>query len=143
MAAKMYGLFLKSMANKELNLNTDSIKAMLCTSAYAPNQDTDQYKLAVTSEVVGAGYTAGGVAVTGVSVTYTAATNVLALFVTVPAWAASTITARYLVLYDATPATDATRPLIMYDDFVSDQVSSAGSFTYTANAGGIATITAA
>jgi hypothetical protein len=143
MAAKMYGLFLKSLANKEIDLDTDTLKAMLCTSAYTPDQDTHQYKSSVTNEVTGAGYTATGQALTGVGVTYTAGTNVLMLDATDPAWAASTITARYIVFYDSSPATDATRPLIAYDDFVTDQISSNGTFTYQVNAAGIVTITAA
>lgn len=213
MAAKMYGLFLKSLANKEIDLDTDTLKAMLCTSAYTPDQDTHQYKSSITNEVstvattlaasaasgattvsltasipVGTriaidtggtpeyrditaisgagpysatvaalsaahssgatvqaspGYTAGGQALTGVTVTYTAGTNTLALDANDPAWAASAITARAIVFYDSSPATDATRPLIAYDDFGSDQISSNGTFTYQINAAGIATITAA
>jgi hypothetical protein len=44
-------------------------------------------------------------------------------------WAASTITARYAVVYDATPSTDATRPLIGLLDFGSDVSSTASTFT--------------
>lgn len=43
-------------------------------------------------------------------------------------WAASTITARYAVIYDATPSTDATRPLIAVLDFGSDVSSSNATF---------------
>lgn len=141
MAAKMYGLFLKSLANKEIDLDTDTLKAMLCTSAYTPDQDTHQYKSSITNEVTGTGYTAGGQALTSVTVAYNAGTNTLTLDAADPSWAASTITARYIVFYDSSPATDATRPLIAYDDFGSDQVSSSGTFTYQINASGIATIT--
>lgn len=141
MAAKMYGLFLKSLANKEIDLDTDTLKAMLCTSAYTPDQDTHQYKSSITNEVTGTGYTAGGQALTSVTVAYSAGTNTLTLDAADPSWAASTITARYIVFYDSSPATDATRPLIAYDDFGSDQVSSSGTFTYQINASGIATIT--
>lgn len=143
MAAKMYGLFLKSLANKEIDLDTDTLKAMLCTSAYTPDQDTHQYKSSITNEVTGTGYTATGQALTSVTVVYSAGTNTLTLDAADPAWAASTITARYIVFYDSSPATDATRPLIAYDDFGTDQVSSSGTFTYQVNAAGIITITAA
>lgn len=143
MAAKIFGLFLKSLANKEIDLDTDALKAMLCTSAYTPDQDTHQYKSQVTGEVVGTGYTAGGQALTGVSVVYAPGTNILTFDFTDPSWAASTITARYLVVYDSTPATDAVRPLIGWDDFTTDQISSAGAFTYQVNAAGFLTITAA
>lgn len=143
MAAKLFGLFLKSLANKEIDLDTDVLKAMLCTSAYTPNQDTHQYKSSVTGEVAGTGYTAGGVALTGVTVVYDAPSNTLTLDADDPTWPASTITARYVVVYDSTPATDATRPLLMYDDFTTDQISAAGAFTYGVNAAGLLTVTAA
>lgn len=38
-----------------------------------------------------------------------------------PSWANSTLTARYAVCYNRTPATDATRPLMGLFDFVTDQ----------------------
>lgn len=144
MAAKMYGKFLLSMAHKEVNLSTDTIKAMLVTSAYTPNQDTDQYKSAVTNEVAnGNGYATGGATCTSVTCTYDGPSNTLTLDGVVPAWAASTITARYIVFYDDTPATDATKSLIMYDDFTTDKISSNGTWTYTVNAAGIVGVTAA
>lgn len=141
--AKMYGLFLKSLANKEVDLDTDTLKVMLCTSAYTPNQDTHQYKSDVTNEVSGTGYTATGQALTSVAVTYTAGTNTLMLDAADPAWTGSTITARYAVFYDSSPATDATRPLISYVDFGADVSTTSGTFTITLDAAGIATITAA
>lgn len=141
--ALLYGGFLQSLASKEINLNTDSIKVMLCTATYVPNQDTHRYKSSVTNEVVGTGYTATGAALTAVAVTYTAATNVLMFDAADTSWAASTITARYAVIYDATPATDATRPLIGYVDFGADVSSTAAAFTITWDAAGIFTITAA
>ena len=55
-------------------------------------------------------------------------------------WASSTITARYAVIYDGTPGTDATRPLIGYINFGADVVSSSGTFTITWDPTGIFTI---
>ncbi len=141
--AKLYGLFLKSLANKEIDLDTDAIKVMLTTSTYVPNQDTHQYKSSVTNEVVGTGYTATGATLTSPTVTYDTATNVLKFDAADTSWAASTITARYAVIYDSTPATDATRPLIGYVDFGADVSSTAAAFTITWDAAGIFTITAA
>lgn len=141
--ALLYGGFLQSLANKEIDLDTDAIKVMLCTSLYAPNQDTHRYKSSVTNEVTGTGYTAGGNTLTGVAVTYTAATNTLMFDAADTSWATATITARYAVIYDSTPATDATRPLIGYVDFGADVSSTAAAFTITWDAAGIFTITAA
>ena len=141
--AKLYGLFLKSLANKEIDLDTDTIKVMLTTSAYTPNQDTHQYKSSITNEVTGTGYTATGATLGSVAVTYDTATNTLKFDGADTSWAASTITARYAVIYDSTPATDATRPLIGYVDFGADVSSTAAAFTITWDAAGIFTITAA
>ena len=137
--AKVYGKFLQSMANKEIDLDTDVIKVMLCTSAYTPDQDTHQYKSSVTNEVTGTGYTAGGATLGTVVVSYTAGTNTLMFDAADTTWASSSITARYAVIYDSTPATDATRPLIAYIDLDSDRTSVASEFKLTWNASGIIT----
>ncbi len=75
--------------------------------------------------------------------TYNSATNVIVLDADDVTWASSTITARYAVIYNATPATDATRPLIGYVDFGSDQSSTNGNFTITWDSTGIVRITVA
>lgn len=143
LTAKLYGPFLQSLANKEVDLDSDTLKVMLCTSSYSPNQDTHRYKSDVTNEVTGTGYTAGGQTLTGVTVTYNATTNTLMLDANDPVWTGSTITARFLVIYDDTPSTAATKPLICYWDFGEDQISSSGNFTATISGSGLATITAA
>jgi hypothetical protein len=53
-----------------------------------------------------------------------------------PAWAASTITARYAVYYKDT-GTPATSPLLSLVDFESDQSSVSGTFTIVQSANGI------
>src|SRR3954449_3156505 len=127
--ALVYGGFLQSLANKEIDLDSDSIKVMLCTSTYTPDQDAHRYKSSVTNEITGTGYTAGGVALTTVTVGYTGATNVLKFDADDASWTTATITARYAVVYDATPGTDATRPLICYVNFGADVTSTASTFT--------------
>ena len=139
--AKWFGKAFLSLLNKEADLNSDTLKVMLCTSSYTPDQDTHDYKDDVTNEVTGAGYTAGGATLGSVQVTYTAGTNVIMFDAADTTWAAATITARYAVVYDSTPATDGTRPLLLYVDFGEDVTSTGGNFTITWNAAGIATIT--
>ena len=121
------------------NLVGDTLKVMLCTSTYTPNQATHAFKSDVTNEVTGTGYTAGGA--TLASVTLTTSGLVTTLDAADTSWATSTITARYAVIYDSTPATDATRPLIAYVDFGADVVSSGGTFQITWDATGICTWT--
>lgn len=144
MAAKLYGSFFLKALNKEIDFDTDTIKVMLLTSSYTPNQDTHDYlDDVVANEVTGTGYTAGGATLTTKSATYDTATNVTILDADDVTWSSSTITARYAVVYDATPGTNATRPLIGYVDFTSDQSSTAGNFTITWDATGIVRITTA
>lgn len=142
-SAKIYGLFLKSLGNKEIDLDSDTLKVMLCTSSYSVNQDTHQYKSDVTNEVSGTGYSAGGATLGSVTVTYAGAGNTLTLDAADTSWTTSTITARYAVIYDSTPGSDATRPLIGYVDFGADVSTTSGTFQITWDSTGIVVWTAA
>lgn len=142
--AKLYGLALQAFVEKKIDVINDTINVALVTSAYTPNQDTDQFwSTPQVDEVAGTGYTAGGQALGTKAATYTAATNVLAFTAANTSWANSTLTARYAVIYDATPGTAATDLLIAYVDFGADVSSTAAAFTITWDAAGIFTITAA
>jgi hypothetical protein len=145
MASKLYGQFLAQALNKEIDWDTDTIKVALLTNSYVPDQDAHNYFDDVAAvEVSGAtGYTAGGNTLTNKTNTYNGASNVIILDADDVTWTSSTITARYAVIYDASPATNATRPLIGYVDFGSDQSSSNGNFTITWDATGIVRITVA
>ncbi len=139
--AKLYGKLFTSLWNKEIDYDSDSIKVMLTTSTYVPNQDGDDYKDDVTDEVVGTNYVATGVALGSKTVTYTGATNKHVLDAADTQWASATITARIAVVYDATPGADSSRPLMLYQDFGADVVSSGGNFDIAWNASGIVEIT--
>jgi hypothetical protein len=144
MPSKLYGQFLSQALNKEIDFDTDTIKVALLTNAYTPDQDAhNYYDDVVANEVSGTGYTAGGSTLANKTNSYNSATNVIVLDADDVTWSSSTITARYAVIYDATPATNATRPLIGYVDFGSDQSSSNGNFTITWDATGIVRITVA
>lgn len=122
--------------NGSIDLDTDSIKVMLVTVTYTPNQDTHDFIDDVTNEVVGTGYTAGGAALANKAVTADNTDNEGVFDADDTTWATSTITARGAVLYKDT-GTPATSPIICYIDFGSDKVSSAGNFTVAWNAEGI------
>jgi hypothetical protein len=144
MPSKLYGQFLSQALNKEIDWDTDTIKVALLTNAYTPDQDAhNYYDDVIANEVTGVGYTAGGNTLANKTNSYNSATNVITLDADDTTWSSSTITARYAVVYDATPSTDATRPLIGYVDFGSDQSSSNGNFTITWDATGIVRITVA
>lgn len=137
--AKVYANAAAKMANKEIDLDTDTIKVMLCTSGYTPNQGTHAYKSSVTNEVTGTGYTAGGDTLG--SKTVTVSGNVFTFDAADVTWPGSTLTARYAVIYDST-GTDATSPLLAYVDFGTDVSTTGATFTITWAAGGIFTATA-
>lgn len=142
-SAKFYGKFFNSAFTKKVDLSADTIKVMLCTSSYTPDQDTHDFKDDVTAEVTGTGYTAGGATLGSPSLTYTGGTNTLAFDGADVSWAASTLTARYAVVYDSTPGTDATRPLIMYVDFGADVSTTAGTLQLTWDSAGLCSVTVA
>lgn len=63
MPGYVYGPFLSKALNKEIDVDSDTIKAMLVTSSYTYSA-AHAYKSSITNEVTGTGYTAGGVTVT-------------------------------------------------------------------------------
>lgn len=139
--AKYYSLFFKSMANKEVDFDSDALKLALFTSALTVNQDTHQYFDAApyTSNQVanGNGYVTGGQDVSsGASVTYDGATNKLSFDVGDASWTSATFTARYGILYDNTPTTN--KPLVLYLDFGADQPLNNGTLSVSWDSAGIA-----
>jgi hypothetical protein len=137
----VYGNAIVRMLNKEIDWDSDTIRVMLCTESYTPNQDTHTYKSSVTNELAGAnGYSTGGAALTGCSIAYNAGTNVVTLDADDVVWSNSTLTARYAVIYDDTATND---PLIAWVDFGQNMSSNNSTFQITWNAGGIITITVA
>ncbi len=140
---KLYGLLFTALWNAEIDYAADDVRVMLTTVTYVPNQDTHDYYDDVTNEVSGAGYTANGEALASKTVTYTAGTNKHVLDAASTEWTSSTITARIAVVYDRTPATDATRPLVCYQDFGEDISTNNGTFKIEWHASGIVEITVA
>jgi hypothetical protein len=138
----MYGQFPLNTLKKllsDLNAGGSSIKMMLTTSSYSPNQDTHQCKSDVTNEVTGTGYTAGGAVLANKAVSY--ASKVTKFDADDVLWSNSTITARRGVLYDDTPAADADKKLILCIDFGENKSSNNGDFKIEFSASGIFTIT--
>ena len=128
----------------DLNAAGTAVRCALYTSAVAPNQETHKTKADITAaltEVTGTGYTAGGALLTTKAVTE--ATRVTKFDADDVEWASSTITARYAVLYDDTPAAEADQYLLIWVDFGENKSSENGSFKIQWNASGIFTITVA
>lgn len=138
---KVYRGFYQSLFNKEIDLDTDVIKVMLVGAGYTPDQAAHRYKSSVTSEASGAGYTAGGVALAGVSLNASSLT--VSLDADDTSWPSSTISGRYLVIYDSSPGSDATRPLISVVDFGEVVSTTSGTFQSVWNSLGLISVTVA
>ena len=142
--ANYYGKFFLSALNKEADLNSDTLKVMLLEPGHTPDLDGDQYVSdIVADEVTGTGYTAGGATIATPTVTYDAGTNTIKIDGGDASWPTSTIDAGFAAVYDSTPGSDATRPLILLINFDGTVSSLAGTFLVSFNAAGIATITVA
>jgi deoxyribose-phosphate aldolase len=136
MADLIYNSFFTDLSKGNIDLDTDTFKLMLVTSAYTPTK-THAKRSDITNEVTGTGYTAGGATLANVTVTQDN-TNDLAKFdADDVSWATSTITARGAVLYKARGGAASADELVKYFDFGSDQSSVGAAFTVQFNANGI------
>jgi hypothetical protein len=124
-----YGNGLLNLAKGNIDLDTDTFKIMLTTSAYTPDQDAHDFRNDVTNEVTGTGYTAGGVTLTGVSVTYDSASNQVRISWSDPTWPSSTITARTAVIYKSRGGASSADELLAYVTEAADVTSTAATFT--------------
>ena len=140
MANVIFNDFKEQLLKGTFNLHTggNTIKVMLVTSSYTPDQDAHDFINDVeANEVSGAGYTAGGQALTGQAVSQDNTDNEGVFDADNVTWSSSTITARGAVLYKVNGGASSADPVICYFDFGSDQISSSGDFTITWNAEGI------
>ncbi|MGB8218044.1 MAG: hypothetical protein WCE94_12160 [Candidatus Methanoperedens sp.] len=124
-----YEKVVDSFLSKKIGYVADDIYVMLVKAGYTPDQAAHQYLSDVvpgTNEIAnGNGYVTNGLLVTNKALTqYVTGKNWL-LVGDDSSWAAANWTAgngpSYAVLYDRTPATDATRPLLGYIPFGGEQ----------------------
>lgn len=141
--AFVYGALPDHLGQKRIDVDSDTIKIALATNSYTPNQDTHDFFNDITNEVTGTGYTSGGATLASVTWGYTSGTNTWKFDAADAAWTSSTITARYAIIYDSTPGTSATNPLMAYIDFGADVTTTAGTFTIVFDSAGIFTVTVA
>ena len=127
MASLIYNSCLYDESTGAIDFDTDTIKAMLVTSSYAPNKDTHLKRSDVTNEVTGTGYTAGGVAVTATVAKDTSLDRVIVTLgqISLPS---STITARGCVYYKSRGGASSADELIAYNDFGADITTTSQTF---------------
>lgn len=132
----IFNSFKKNIMNGNINLAVDTIKVMLVTSSYVPDQDAHEFKSSVTNEVVGTNYTAGGAVLTGKTVSQDNTDNEGVFDANDVTWGNSTITAKGAIFYKDTGVA-ATSPLICYIDFGTTKISTNSDFVLQWNTEGI------
>lgn len=128
MADIIYNSFKRDLMNGSIDLDTDTIKVMLVTSTYTPDQDAHTKRSDITNEVSGTNYTAGGESLANKAVTVDNTDNEGVFDADDVSWASSTITARGAVLYKSRGGASSADELICYIDFGSDKSSSSSTF---------------
>lgn len=132
MASLIYNSAIDDMARGAIDFDTDTFKAMLVTSAYAPDKDTHLKRSSVTNEVSGTGYTAGGAA-SAVTVTKDTTNDKVTIQFAAVSWANSTMTARGCVYYKSRGGASSADELVAYNDFNGDVSSTGGTFNIAAS----------
>jgi hypothetical protein len=128
MPSLIYNSFFEDLARGAIDLDTDTIRVLLTTSAYTENKDTHIKRSDVTNEVTGAGYTAGGNTVT-ITITKDTANDRLDVTLGGTTWPTSTITARKAVYYKSRGGAATADELIAVIDNGSDVTSTGATFT--------------
>lgn len=128
MASLIYDNLLDKWARGNINFLSDTFKVLLTTSSYTENKGTHVFRSDVTNEVTGTGYTAGGNSAT-VSISLDTTNHRLDITLGGTTWPSSTITARKAVYYKSRGGAASADELVAVNDFGSDVISSAGTFT--------------
>jgi hypothetical protein len=120
-----------------------TLKCALLLDTYPFNQDTHiSYADILAYEASGAGYSAGGVALTSPVLSY--ATKVTSFDCDDPLWITVTVsTVRYAAIYDSTPSGNSNKKLLVLIDFGENKAASAGTFKIVLSAAGVFSITVA
>ena len=124
--------FKEDLFQKEQDLDTDTIKIALYTSAATLGAATTAYT--ATNEVSGTGYSAGGVTLTGATIG-TSGTTAYVDFDD-PEWTSASFTARGALIYNSTASNQAIAVL----DFGGDFTVSSGTFRIVFPAAGATAI---
>lgn len=130
-----YTKALELLATDDLDwANSNGWTCMLLDNTYTFDATHEFVDDVSASEVAGTGYSAGGVALTGMS---RALVGLVRVFdCDDPSWAASTITAQFAVFYKDT-GTPSTSPLLMAIDAEADVASAGTTFSVPINTGGL------
>lgn len=133
MASVIYNSFWDDLARGNIDLDTDTFRAMIVTNTYTENKDTHVKRSDITNEVTGTGYSAGGNTIT-VTVTKDTANDRIDISLGGTSWASSTIAnARKAIIYKSRGGAASADELVACIDNGSDVSTSSGTLTLTAS----------
>ncbi len=132
MPTLMFNSAANDQARGAIDFDTDTFWVLLTTGLYVPDRDAHSRRSNVTNEVSGAGYTAGGQAVT-VTVNQDNANDRLDVTLGGATWATATITARQAVYYKRRGGAASADELVCVVDFGADISSTGAAFTLAAS----------
>jgi len=133
MASGIYNRFKANLMNKEIDLESDTIKVGLLNNSHSFTATNTTWANVSANEITGTGYTAGGATIAGKAVTEAATTKWDA---TDTSWTSATFTAYHAVIYDASVSDN----LICSIDFGGAQAVTSGTFTIQWHSDGIITL---
>ena len=135
-----------SLGKGLIDFSADTFKVILLAS-YTPSTSQTGHQFlsdvkGAGTEASGTGYTAGGATIATVTWAWDTSNARWELHGDIPAWdtTGGSLAGAYAVIYDATPATDATRPVLAVwnlDGAGGTQTSSNGSFDLTESVDGL------
>lgn len=138
----LFNSFRKYIADGTIDLDSDTIKAALLLDTYTVNPAHTILSDVSSHEAgAGSGYSSGGVALTGKSVTYTGTTGKFTS--DPPLWLALTKTFRFLLVYAAVTRNSIVNPLIeiiLIDNTPQNIIVSAADYSIQWSANGILSI---
>lgn len=138
--AGMYGPTLEKMFIDTAgeSMEAEDNQELMVTDSYAPNFTTHDFRDDITNEVAGAGYSAGGVAVTTTEITMTG--DVLTFDAADTVYTTVTVANAMAGVLFFNVGSAATDQLVLLQDFVTAASSTAANFTIQHSATGILTI---
>lgn len=141
--AGLFGLSFTDMLGGTIDLTTDTFKAYLL-NGFTANIDTMHYRSDIGAGVEitpTSGYTAGGVTLTGATLSYDSGTNEVRWSHSNPQWVTASFSASQLIVYKSRGGTSAADELVYWCDFGGSQTVTLGTFTYTVPATGAIAVT--
>lgn len=138
MASFLYNRFKYNLANKQIDLDNDTLKIILLANTYTPDKDHNTLSDIQSDEVSGSGYSAGGITIDNPVLTQDDANDRAKFDADNTTFSGVDVTFRYAAIYDDTVSGD---PLIGLLDFGEDITVENGDIIINYNTSGIILIT--